>query len=210
MKVPIDQPAEELGPKSPSQTQAAEESPDDFSARTGVYIVRGGLWSPRRLGTDGDGCRCCWGAAINEGREVGEVVVTNLSSDYPLIRFATGDLSAILAGPSPCGRTNRRIKGWMGRADQTTKVKGMFVHPQQVAEVVRRHGEIGRARLVVTHADGLDVMTLKCEATGGPALADAIRASIQAVCKLKGEVELVASGTLPNDGKVIEDARKYD
>ena len=142
--------------------------------------------------------------------EVGEVVVTNLSSDYPMIRFATGDMSAILAGPSPCGRTNRRIKGWMGRADQTTKVKGMFVHPQQIAEVVKRHGEIGRARLVVTHADGLDVMTLKCEAVGGPALADAIRVSIQAICKLRGEIELVAPGTLPNDGKVIEDARKYD
>jgi phenylacetate-CoA ligase len=172
----------------------------ETSARQGLVLDEEIIVEILRPGT---------GDPVPDG-EVGEVVVTNLSSDYPLIRFATGDLSAILAGPSPCGRTNRRIKGWMGRADQTTKVKGMFVHPQQIAEVVKRHGEIGRARLVVTHADGLDVMTLKCEAAGGPVLADAIRASIQAVCKLKGEVELVAPGALPNDGKVIEDARKYD
>ncbi|MHB1216900.1 MAG: phenylacetate--CoA ligase family protein [Alphaproteobacteria bacterium] len=172
----------------------------ETSARQGLVLDEEIIVEILRPGT---------GDPVPDG-EVGEVVVTNLSPDYPLIRFATGDLSAILAGPSPCGRTNRRIKGWMGRADQTTKVKGMFVHPQQIAEVVRRHGEIGRARLVVTHADGLDVMILKCEAAGGPALADAIRTSLQAVCKLKGEVELVAPGALPNDGKVIEDARKYD
>jgi phenylacetate-CoA ligase len=172
----------------------------ETSAREGLVLDEEIIVEILRPGT---------GDPVPDG-EVGEVVVTNLSSDYPLIRFATGDLSAILGGPSPCGRTNRRITGWMGRADQTTKVKGMFVHPQQVADVVKRHREIGRARLVVTHANGLDAMTLKCEATGGPALADAIRASVQAVCKLKGEVELVAPGSLPNDGKVIEDARKYD
>lgn len=172
----------------------------ETSAREGLVLDEEIIVEILRPGT---------GDPVPDG-EVGEVVVTNLSPDYPLIRFATGDLSAIMAGTSPCGRTNRRIKGWMGRADQTTKVKGMFVHPQQIAEVVKRHKEIGRARLVVTHAAGLDAMVLKCEAAAGEGLADAIRASIQSVCKLKGEVELVAPGSLPNDGKVIEDARKYD
>jgi len=144
--------------------------------------------------------------------EVGEVVVTSLASEYPLIRFATGDLSALLPGQSPCGRTNMRIKGWMGRADQTTKVKGMFVHPSQVAEVVRRHPVILRARLSVTHDDDRnDVMTLACEASApDAALAAAVGASIREVCKLRGEVSLVAPGSLPNDGKVIEDLRRYD
>jgi phenylacetate-CoA ligase len=143
--------------------------------------------------------------------EVGEVVVTTLNPHYPLIRFATGDMSAVLAGTSPCGRTNMRIKGWMGRADQTTKVKGMFVHPSQVATIVKRHPEIGRARLVVTGRTGSDVMTLHCE-TSSPAddLADAIKRSIQDVTKLRGEVAFAASGTLANDGKVIEDARSYE
>ena len=145
--------------------------------------------------------------------EVGEVVVTTLDPDYPLIRFATGDLSAALPGTSPCGRTNFRLKGWMGRADQTTKVKGMFVHPAQVAEVVKRHPEIAGARLVVTRAGESDVMTLTCEVAEGSrdqALAAAIAESIRSVCKLRGEVILAAPGTLPNDGKVIEDARDYD
>ncbi len=143
--------------------------------------------------------------------EVGEVVVTVLAPTYPLIRFATGDLSAIMAGQSPCGRTNQRIKGWMGRADQTTKVKGMFVHPAQVNQTAARHSEIKKARLVVDGTGGRDVMTLKCE-VDGPAdgLAAAIAESIQAVCKLKGEVELVAVGSLPNDGKVIDDVRTYE
>ncbi|MGJ3259638.1 MAG: phenylacetate--CoA ligase family protein [Rhodospirillales bacterium] len=141
--------------------------------------------------------------------EVGEVVVTVLRTDYPLIRFATGDLSKTLSGPSPCGRTNMRLAGWMGRADQTTKVKGMFVHPAQVAEIVRRHPEIRRARVVVTHDGKTDVMTVKCEvAAGGDALVDGINETIQNVCKLKGHAECVAEGTLPNDGKVIEDARE--
>ncbi|MFO1320927.1 MAG: AMP-binding protein [Burkholderiales bacterium] len=145
--------------------------------------------------------------------EVGEVVVTTLTADYPLIRFATGDLSAVLPGTSPCGRTNLRIKGWMGRADQTTKVKGMFVHPSQVAEVVRRHPEVSKARLTVMHdAERNDVMTLQCELTAAApgGLAESISASLREVCKLRGEVAFRPSGSLPNDGKVIEDLRKYD
>jgi phenylacetate-CoA ligase len=143
--------------------------------------------------------------------EVGEVVITTLNPDYPLIRFGTGDLSAILPGVSPCGRTNTRIRGWLGRADQTTKVKGMFVHPEQVAAVMKRHPEITRARLVVTNAEGNDVMTLHCEtATTGEALAKAVTDSIRDITKLRGEVALVTPGSLANDGKVIEDARKYD
>ena len=142
--------------------------------------------------------------------EVGEVVITSFNRDYPLIRFATGDLSAVLPGASPCGRTNVRIKGWMGRADQSTKVRAMFVTPAQVNELTRRHPEIIRARLVVEGEAGNDRMTLKCEASERPAgLAQAIVASIRDVTKLRGEVELVAPGSLPNDGKVIEDQRKY-
>jgi phenylacetate-CoA ligase len=142
--------------------------------------------------------------------EVGEVVITTLNPDYPLIRFGTGDLSAVLPGASPCGRTNTRIRGWMGRADQTTKVRAMFVTPKQVNEVVRRHPEVLRARLVVEGETGNDRMTLKCEVKERPAgLAEAIVATIREVTKLRGEVELVAPASLPNDGKVIEDARKY-
>jgi phenylacetate-CoA ligase len=127
-----------------------------------------------------------------------------------LIRFATGDLSAVLAGTSPCGRTNTRIKGWMGRADQTTKVRAMFVTPKQIGEVLRRHPEVLKARLVVAGETGNDRMTLKCEVKEQPAgLAEAIVASIRDVTKLRGEVELVSPGTLPNDGKVIDDTRKY-
>ncbi len=143
--------------------------------------------------------------------EVGEVVVTTFNPDYPLIRFGTGDLSAVLPGASPCGRTNVRIKGWMGRADQTTKVKGMFVHPGQIAEVVRRHPEIRRARLVVDNPDLTDRMTLNCEVeAGSDALAGAIAANIREMTKLRGEVAFCAPGSLANDGKVIDDVRKYD
>ena len=145
--------------------------------------------------------------------EVGEVVITSTNPDYPLIRFGTGDLSAILPGVSPCGRTNMRIKGWLGRADQTTKVKGMFVHPEQIEAVRRRHGEISRARLVVTSADGNDRMTLHCEVregVGDETLARAVAESIRDVTKLRGEVVFAIPGGLANDGKVIEDARKYD
>ena len=151
------------------------------------------------------------GNPVAEG-EVGEVVVTTLCTEYPLIRFATGDLSAAAAGISPCGRTNTRIKGWMGRADQTTKVKGMFVHPSQVSQVVKRHAEILKARLVVDHdADKNDRMTLHCEVRNrNDLLAQAITNTLREVCKLRGQVEFAESGSLPNDGKVIEDLRKYD
>ena len=142
--------------------------------------------------------------------EVGEVLVTAFNRDYPLIRFATGDLSAVLPGVSPCGRTNMRIKGWMGRADQTTKVKGMFVHPEQVAEVAKRHAGVGRVRLVVGRSGEQDVMTLRAEAAEDAGLKAKLAETLQAVTKLRGEVDLVAPGSLPNDGKVIADERKYD
>lgn len=143
--------------------------------------------------------------------EVGEVVVTLFAKEFPLVRYATGDLSAVLAGPSPCGRTNMRLKGWMGRADQSAKVKGMFVRPSQIAEIVKRHGEIAKARLVIETRDGRDAMTLRCEtALTDTALADAVAATVQAVCKVKGAVALAAPGSLPNDGIVIEDCRKYE
>jgi phenylacetate-CoA ligase len=140
--------------------------------------------------------------------EVGEVVVTLFNADYPLVRFGTGDLSAILPGVSPCGRTGMRIKGWLGRADQTTKIKGMFVHPEQIAAVVKRHPEIARARLVVTNPDSIDTMTLHCEGAGDAALTAAIADSLRDLTKLRGEVVFVSS--LPNDGKVISDERKFD
>jgi phenylacetate-CoA ligase len=142
--------------------------------------------------------------------DVGEVVVTAFNRDYPMIRFATGDLSAVLPGVSPCGRTNMRIKGWLGRADQTTKVKGMFVHPEQVAEVAKRHAGVGRVRLVVGRAGEQDTMTLRAEAKDDAALKAGLAETLQAVTKLKGEVEIVAPGSLPNDGKVIADERTYD
>jgi phenylacetate-CoA ligase len=150
------------------------------------------------------------GDPVAEG-EVGEVVVTTLNPDYPLIRFGTGDLSAILPGPCPTGRTNTRIKGWMGRADQTTKIRGMFVHPGQVADIIKRFPEVVRARLVVSGEMANDAMTLKVEtACSGPdALAVKIGEAIRDVTKLRGLVECVLPGTLPNDGKVIEDARSY-
>ncbi|GAA4415123.1 phenylacetate--CoA ligase family protein [Quisquiliibacterium transsilvanicum] len=150
------------------------------------------------------------GEPVTDG-EVGEVVVTSFNPEYPMIRFGTGDLSAVMPGPSPCGRTNLRIRGWLGRADQTTKVRGMFVHPGQVAEAVRRHPEVLRARLVITGEMAQDAMTLRCETRGAPeGLAARIAESLREVTKLRGEVELVAAGSLPNDGRVIEDARKYD
>jgi phenylacetate-CoA ligase len=152
------------------------------------------------------------GDPVAEG-EVGEVVITSFNPDYPLIRFGTGDMSEILPGISPCGRTNTRIKGWMGRADQTTKVRAMFVHPSQVAEIAKRFAPIVKARLVVSGEMANDVMTLHCEVDDPAAavtLVPAIIDSIRDVTKLRGEVNIVARGTLPNDGKVIEDARKYE
>ncbi|MGB0855341.1 MAG: phenylacetate--CoA ligase family protein [Pikeienuella sp.] len=147
------------------------------------------------------------GDPVAEG-QVGEVVVTTLNPDYPLVRFATGDLSAVLPGQCSSGRTNMRIKGWMGRADQTTKIKGMFVRPEQVAALVARHPEIIKARVVATREGEQDAMTVQVEATAADA--EAIGASIAAVLKLKGKVEITAPGTLPNDGKVIDDQRSYD
>lgn len=144
--------------------------------------------------------------------EVGEIVITSFNPDYPLLRFATGDLSAVMPESSPCGRTNTRIKGWMGRADQTTKVRAMFVHPSQVADIARRHASILKARLIITGEMGNDQMTLHCEVTNPAAVPDeiqAISASIRDVTKLRGEVRLLTAGSLPNDGKVIEDARSY-
>ncbi|MGH7126882.1 MAG: phenylacetate--CoA ligase family protein [Stellaceae bacterium] len=172
----------------------------ESAAREGLILDEGILLEIVRPGT---------GDPVAEG-DVGEVVVTTLTPDYPLIRFATGDLSAILAGRSPCGRTNHRIKGWMGRADQTTKVKGMFVHPTQVAEAVRAHREVLRARLVVSQENQIDVMTLLAEVAAGtdPAVAERLTESLHGVTKLRGKVVLQAPGSLPNDGKVIEDTRK--
>lgn len=148
------------------------------------------------------------GDPLPEG-EVGEVVVTVLSPEYPLLRFATGDLSAVLPGTSPCGRTNVRIRGWMGRADQSTKVRGVFVHPSQLADLVNRHPELKRVRLVVSRPGDLDVMTLRAEVEPERrgALATAVVATLRELTQLRGEVELVAPGSLPNDGKVIEDTR---
>lgn len=140
--------------------------------------------------------------------EVGEVIVTTFNPDYPLIRFATGDLSAVLKGISACGRTNMRIKGWMGRADQTAKIKGMFVRPEQVAAFVARHPEVTKARVTITRAGEQDAMLIEVEATGGDIAA--LEASAAAALKLKGRIEIVAPGALPKDGKVIDDQRKYD
>jgi phenylacetate-CoA ligase len=147
------------------------------------------------------------GEPVAEG-EVGELVVTSFNPDYPMIRLATGDLSAVMAGASPCGRTNMRIRGWMGRADQTTKVKGMFVHPGEVVEVGKRHPAVGRVRLAVTREGEQDCMTLLAECPRPePGLADAMAATLQSLTKLKGAVKLVTPGSLPNDGKVIADER---
>ncbi|MEL6642316.1 MAG: phenylacetate--CoA ligase family protein [Pseudomonadota bacterium] len=172
----------------------AYESP----AMEGMIVDEGVIVEIVRPGT---------GDPVPEG-EVGEVVVTTLNLDYPLIRFATGDLSAVMPEESPCGRTNMRIKGWMGRADQTTKIKGMFVRPEQVAALVARHDEVSKARVVATRADDRDVMTVQIETER--CKPEAYAASVEAVLKLKGAIELVAPGSLPNDGKVIDDQRQYD
>jgi phenylacetate-CoA ligase len=170
-------------------------------AREGLVLNEGAIVEIVRPGT---------GDPLPDG-EVGELVVTVLNADYPLVRFGTGDLSAVLPGLCPSGRTNTRIKGWMGRADQTAKVRGMFVHPSQVADIVRRHPEIGRARLVIEGEMANDRMTLKVEAaSAAEGLATAVAVSVRDVTKLRADVVLAAPGSLPNDGKVIEDARRYD
>ena len=168
-------------------------------AREGLVVDEGAIVEIVRPGT---------GEPVAPG-DVGEVVVTPLANaDYPLIRFGTGDLSAMLPGVSPCGRTNLRIKGWLGRADQATKVKGMFVHPAQVDAIVKRHPEVKRARLVVDNPSGSDRMMLHVEVCGiDPQLAEAIVASIREVTKLRGEVMFRAVDELPNDGKMIDDLR---
>ena len=176
----------------------------ESSARDGLIIDEDVIVEIVRPGT---------GDPVSRG-EVGEVLVTPLSSGYPLIRCATGDLSAFLDGASACGRTGPRIKGWMGRADQTTKVRGMFVHPEQVATVISRHSEIIRARLVVTRIENSDAMTLKCEisSTGvdKAGLVSSITDSVRAICKLRTEIAFEDEGALPNDGKVIDDQRPID
>jgi phenylacetate-CoA ligase len=173
----------------------------ETSAREGLVLDEGVIVEIVRPGT---------GDPVPEG-EVGELVVTTLNPDYPLIRFGTGDLSAVLPGSCPTGRTNTRIKGWMGRADQTTKIRGMFVHPGQINTIAKRFPEVVKARLVVTGEMANDAMTLKVEtACSDPdALAAKIGEAIRDVTKLRGNVELVAPGSLPNDGRVIEDARSY-
>jgi phenylacetate-CoA ligase len=172
----------------------------ETAAREGLVLDEGVIVEIVRPGT---------GDPVADG-EVGEVLVTSLNPVYPLIRFGTGDLSAVLAGPCPTGRTNTRIKGWMGRADQTTKIRGMFVHPAQVDAIAKRFPEVARARLVVTGEMANDAMTLKVETTAQPsALASRIGDAIRDITKLRGEVELLPLGSLPNDGKVIEDARSY-
>jgi phenylacetate-CoA ligase len=171
----------------------------ETEAREGLVLDEGVIVEIVRPGT---------GDPVPEG-EVGELVVTSLNPDYPLIRFGTGDLSAVLSGQCPSGRTNTRIKGWMGRADQTTKVRGMFVHPGQVAEVVKRFPDIQRARLVVTGEMANDQMCLKVEAKEAEGLAQKIGDAVRDITKLRAEVSFVAAGSLPNDGKVIEDARSY-
>ncbi|QIE57549.1 phenylacetate--CoA ligase [Pikeienuella piscinae] len=176
----------------------AYESPGPDGAVEGMVVDEGVLVEVVTPGT---------GDPVAEG-EVGEVVVTTFNLDYPLIRFATGDLSAVLPGESPCGRTNMRIKGWMGRADQTAKVKGMFVRPEQVATLVARHDEVLKARVIVTRSGEQDSMLVRLEATGGDVAA--FEASVVAALKLKGAVEVVVPGSLPKDGKVIDDQRSYE
>ena len=172
----------------------------ETQAREGLVLDEGVIVEIVRPGT---------GDPVPEG-EVGELVVTTLNPDYPLIRFGTGDLSAVLSGPCPTGRTNTRIKGWMGRADQTTKVRGMFVHPGQIAQIVKRFPEISKARLVVSGEMASDHMTLRLETTSAdPGLPERASEAVRDITKLRGTIELVAPGSLPNDGKVIEDARTY-
>jgi phenylacetate-CoA ligase len=174
----------------------------ESEAMEGMIVDEGVILEILRPGT---------GDPVDAG-EVGEVVVTTLNPDYPLIRFATGDLSAVMPGASPCGRSNVRIKGWMGRADQTTKVRGMFVHPSQVAAVLKRHPEALKGRLVIDNVDNKDLMTLHCEIAQAPsvALSEAIVNSMRELCKLRGEVVFAVPGSLANDGKVIDDVRSYE
>ncbi|MDZ4251859.1 MAG: AMP-binding protein [Sulfuritalea sp.] len=227
--------ADELGIKLPSLTKALVSGEAFLPPVRDALLARGiagyQAYATAELGVIAYETEARQGLVIDEGviveivrpgtgdpvalGEVGEVVVTTFNTDYPLIRFGTGDLSAFLpdslTNASPCGRTNVRIKGWMGRADQTTKIKGMFVHPEQVAAVIKRHPQVARARLVVTNPDSTDHMTLNCEVDSSVGdLEQAIADSVRDVTKLRADVRLVAVGSLANDGKVIEDCRKYD
>jgi phenylacetate-CoA ligase len=233
LKILLDK-AKEAGRDASSITKAMVSGGALFPSLRAEYAARGisvmQSYATAELGmvayeTMADG-RLVDGMVVNEGvileivrpgtgdpvphGDVGEIVVTTFNRDYPMIRLATGDLSAVIPGVSPCGRTNMRIKGWLGRADQTTKVKGMFVHPEQIAALAKRHPELGRVRLVVGRAGEQDIMTLKAEASSLDAsFAQRIGETLHAMTKLKGAVELVAPGTLPNDGKIIDDERTY-
>jgi phenylacetate-CoA ligase len=207
----------------PAGTGNTEQQRQELAGR-GVKVLQ--CYATADLGVVAYECEEAEGLIVNEtllveivrpgtgdpvaASEVGEVVVTSVHPDYPMIRFATGDLSAVMPGRSPSGRTNMRLAGWMGRADQVTKVKGMFVHPAQVAQVGKRHPELGRLRLAVTRAGEQDAMTLfaECSApSSADGLQDAVAATLQSVTKLRGGVKFVAIGSLPNDGKVIADER---
>ena len=178
---------------------AYETTGPDGGPNPGMVVEEGALVEIVRPGT---------GDPVPDG-EVGEIVVTVFNPDYPLVRFATGDMSAVMSEPSPCGRTNTRIKGWMGRADQTAKVKGLFVHPQQIARVSERHPEIEKARAQITRENEQDVLTLVCEVSGGDSsLAEGIATSLREATQLKGAVAFVEPGDLPNDGLVIDDQRE--
>jgi phenylacetate-CoA ligase len=174
----------------------------ESAAMEGMILAEGMIVEFVRPGT---------GEPVADG-EVGEIVVTQITNkDYPLIRFATGDLSAVMTGLSPCGRTAPRIKGWMGRADQSTKVRGMFVRPNQVANVLKRHQEVAKARVVIGCANLKDTMVFKAEVEGRPeGLAAAIAKSIDTDIRIRADVELVEPGSLPNDGLVIQDTRTYE
>lgn len=174
----------------------------ESSAESGLIVDEGVLVEIVRPGS---------GEVVPDG-EVGELVVTTFCPEYPLIRFATGDLSAVLPGTSPCGRTNTRLQGWLGRADQTTKVRGMFVRPEQITEVIKPFSEIKKARLVVSNDQHNDQMILQCEtaAKTTESLQQRLIERIREVCKLRGEVEFLTAGALPNDGKIIDDQRSYE
>jgi len=230
LKILLDK-AEELGRDASSIKRALVSGGALFASLRQEYSERGvavlQCYATADVGVIAYESDAMEGMIINEGKiveivkpgtsepvpdgEVGEVVVTSFNAAYPMIRLATGDLSAFMEGASPCGRTGKRIKGWMGRADQTAKIKGMFVHPSQIAEIARKHPELGRLRLVVERDGANDKMTLKAESsTSDQNLADAVAATMATLCKVRGTVELCQPGSLPNDGVVIADERDYN
>lgn len=223
--------AQEMGQDASSITKALVSGGALFPAKRASYTGRGvrvlQAYATADLGVIAYESEAMEGLIVNENiiveivrpgagdplpdGEAGEVVVTVFNEAYPLIRFATGDLSAVMPGRSPCGRTNVRLKGWMGRAGQTAKIKGLFVHPSQIAEIAKRHPELGRLRLVITRENGQDVMTLKAESASQDAdFIAKVEESLQAAAMLEGRVELLPPGALPNDGKVIADERDYN